>query len=41
MERPVWTQSVQPPEPQGQAAPGSLRDRLAVLLALVTIVWQP
>jgi hypothetical protein len=38
MERPVWTQSVQPPEPQGQAAPGSLRDRLAVLLALVTIV---
>ena len=38
MRRPVRTRSVRPPKAARQAAPGSLRDRLAVLLALVTVV---
>ena len=38
MRRPGWIGSVWPSKPEGQAARGSLRDRLAVLLALVTIV---
>lgn len=38
MWRPVWIRSVRPPKPEREAAPGSLRDRLAVLLALVTAV---
>ncbi len=39
MRRPGRTRSVRPPKAEKQAAPGSRRDRLAVLLALVTIVW--
>ena len=38
MRRPVRTRSVRPPKAERQAAPGSRRDRLAVLLALVTVV---
>ncbi len=38
MRRPVRTRSVRPPKAERQAAPGSWRDRLAVLLALVTVV---
>ncbi len=39
MRRPVWLGSVRPPKAdRGEAAPGSRRDRLAVLLALVTVV---
>jgi hypothetical protein len=36
MRRPGWTRPVQPPKAEGQARPGTRRDRLAVLLALVT-----
>ena len=38
MRRPVRTRSVRPPKAERQAAPGSRRDRLAVRLALVTLV---
>ena len=38
MRRPVQTRSVRSPKAETQAAPGSRRDRLAVLLALVTVV---
>jgi hypothetical protein len=38
MRRPVRTRSVRPPKAERQAAPDSRRDRLAVLLALVTFV---
>ena len=38
MRRPGWFKSVRPPKAERQASPGSLRDRLAVLLALVTVV---
>ena len=38
MQRPVRTRSVRPPKAERQAAPISRRDRLAVLLALVTVV---
>ena len=38
MRRPVRTRSVRPPKAERQAAPVSRRDRLAVLLALVTVV---
>ncbi len=38
MRRPTQTRSVRPPKPEKQAPAGSRRDRLAVLLALVTIV---
>ena len=38
MRRPVRTRSVRPPKAERQVAPGSRRDRLAVLLALVTVV---
>jgi hypothetical protein len=38
MRRPGRTRSVRPPKAERQAAPGSRRDCLAVLLALVTIV---
>jgi hypothetical protein len=38
MGRPVRTRSVRPPRAERQAAPGFRRDRLAVLLALVTVV---
>ena len=38
MRRPVRTRSVRPPKAERQAAPGSRRDRLAVLLALATVV---
>ncbi len=38
MRRPVRTRSVRPPKAERRAPPGSLRDRLAVILALVTIV---
>ena len=38
MRRPVRIGSVRPPKAERQAAPGSRRDRLAVLLALVTVV---
>ena len=38
MRRPGRTRSVRPPKAERQAAPGSRRDRLAVLLALVTVV---
>ena len=38
MRRPVRTRSVRPPKAERQAAPGLRRDRLAVLLALVTVV---
>ena len=38
MRRPVRTRSVRPPKAERQARPGSWRDRLAVLLALVTVV---
>ena len=37
MRRPVRTRSVRPPKAERQAAPSSGRDRLAVLLALVTV----
>ena len=37
MRRPGRTRSVRPPQAERQAAPGSWRDRLAVLLALVTV----
>ena len=37
MRRAVWTRSVRPPKAARQAAPGSRRDRLALLLALVTV----
>ena len=33
------TRPVRPPKAERQAAPGSLRDRLAVVLALVAVVW--
>jgi hypothetical protein len=39
MRRPVRTRPVWPPKTERQAAPGIWRDRLAVLLALVTVVW--
>ena len=35
---PAWTRSIWPPNAEGQATPASRRDRLAVLLALVTVV---
>lgn len=38
MRRSLWTKSVRPAKAEKQAAPGSMRDRLAVLLALVTVV---
>jgi hypothetical protein len=38
MRRPARTRSVRPPKAERQAAPGSRRDRLAVLLVLVTVV---
>ena len=38
MRRPVGIGSVRPPKAERQAAPASRRDRLAVLLALVTVV---
>ena len=38
MRRPVRTRSVRPPKAERQAPPGFRRDRLAVLLALVTVV---
>ena len=38
MWRPGRIRSVRPPKAERQARPGSLRDRLAVLLALVTVV---
>ena len=38
MRRPVRTRSVRPPKAERQVPPGSRRDRLAVLLALVTVV---
>jgi hypothetical protein len=38
MRRPRRTRSVRPPKAERRAAPGSRRDRLSVLLALVTIV---
>ena len=38
MRRPVRTRSIRPPKAKRQAAPSSQRDRLAVLLALVTVV---
>jgi hypothetical protein len=38
MRRGVWARSARPPEAARQAAPGALRDRLAMLLALVTVV---
>jgi hypothetical protein len=38
MRRPVWTRVDPPPRAERQAAPGPLRDRLAVLLAIVTFV---
>jgi len=38
MRRPVRTRPLRPPQAEKQAAPGSLRDRLAALLALVTVV---
>jgi hypothetical protein len=38
MRRPVRRRSVRPPRAERQAAPGLRRDRLAVLLALVTFV---
>jgi hypothetical protein len=37
MGRAVWTRSVRPPKAARQAAPGSWRDRLALLLAFVTV----
>ena len=37
MRRPVRTRSVRPPKARRQALPASLRDRLAMLLALVTV----
>jgi hypothetical protein len=37
MGRAVWTRSVRPPKGARQAAPGYRRDRLALLLALVTV----
>jgi hypothetical protein len=37
MRRPVPTRPVRPPKAERKAAPGSRRDRLAVLLALVTV----
>ena len=38
MRRAVWAKSARPPRAARQAAPGSQRDRLAMLLALVTVV---
>ncbi|HLC08904.1 MAG TPA: cytochrome c3 family protein [Methyloceanibacter sp.] len=38
MWRPGWIRSVRPPKAERQAPPGSRRYRLAVLLALVTVV---
>ena len=38
MRRPVRTRSVRPPKAETHAAPGLRRDRLAALLALVTVV---
>ena len=38
MRRPVRTRSVRPPKAERQARPGSLRDALAVRLALLTLV---
>ena len=38
MRRPGWITSLRRPKVEGQARPGSWRDRLAVLLALVTVV---
>jgi hypothetical protein len=38
MRRPVRTRSVRPPKAERQAAAGFWRDRLAVLLALITLV---
>ena len=38
MRRPVRTRSVRPPKAERQAPPAARRDRLAVLLALVTVV---
>jgi hypothetical protein len=38
MRRPVRTRSVRPPKAERQVPPGSRRDRLAVRLALVTVV---
>lgn len=38
MRRPGWVRSVRSPKPERQALPGSRRDRLAVLLAFVTVV---
>ena len=38
MRRPVRTRSARPPKARRQAAPGFRRDRLAVLLALVTVL---
>ena len=37
MRQPLWTTSVPAPEAERQAAPGPLRDRLAVLTAIVTV----
>jgi hypothetical protein len=38
MRRAVWAKSARPPKAARQVATGSLRDRLAMLLALVTVV---
>ena len=38
MRRPVRTRSVRPPKAERQVPPGARRDRLAVRLALVTVV---
>ena len=37
MRRGVWARSARPPKAARQVAPGALRDRLAMLLALVTV----
>ena len=38
MRRSIWARSLRPPEGERPAAPGSQRDRLALLLSLVTVV---
>jgi hypothetical protein len=38
MQRPRWIRSVRPPKAERQAPPGALRDRIAMLVAIVTVV---